>query len=60
MIKTYTIPTPRMDSFGMLVQVDHALQLHTTDNVSVITVCFRDTPPPRRLPREVKMPCRLH
>ncbi len=38
---------------GILLQVDHALQLHTTDNVSVITVCFRDTPPPRRMQREV-------
>jgi hypothetical protein len=36
-----------------LVQVEHALQLHTTDNVSVITVCFRDgPPPPRRANRE--------
>lgn len=38
---------------GILLQVDHALQLHTTDNVSVITVCFRDTPPPSRMQREV-------
>lgn len=38
---------------GILLQVDHALQLHTTDNVSVITICFRDTPPPRRMQREV-------
>ena len=36
------------------MQVEHALQLHTTDNMSVITVCFRDAPPPpRRANREV-------
>lgn len=28
--------------------VERALELHTTDNVSVITVCFREGPPPPR------------
>lgn len=30
------------------LQVERALELHTTDNVSVITVCFREGPPPPR------------
>ena len=37
-----------LTGLGIHVQVEHALQLHTTDNVSVITVCFRDAPPPPR------------
>lgn len=30
------------------LQVEEALRLHTADNISVITICFGDEPPPRR------------
>ena len=32
----------------LLLQVEEALRLHTADNISVITICFGDDPPPRR------------
>ena len=31
------------------LQVEEALRLHTADNISVITICFGDEPPPRRI-----------
>ena len=40
--KALKLPLP-----ACCAQVEHALLLHTTDNVSVITVCFRETPPAR-------------
>ena len=32
----------------MLAQVDEALRMNTSDNVSVITVCFTEAAPPKR------------